>query len=253
MRQLITRTIRGFEVAIAHVLAFVGIFSLYADTLSAEQQDEVLIKAIPFVGIFVSILLAFICFIVVLAIMLNGKVPPRTYRPMEYLIIAGILLGVLGLFQGWKLFAYEYGFLLLLFSVLSLIVWSHVTPMPSREAQRLSPFRQNAWLIGLAAGALVWIGLAVYISVSIEPEEPYGIRPRVWEMIMDEVERQQMRDDNDTEYTTNRIPMAVFISLLPGGIVFFAVREAAQTVLTKQSDAPSAVHQPAEGAQASSS
>jgi len=32
------------------------------------------------------------------------------YRSVEAIIIAGILLGVIGLFQGWKLFAYEIGF-----------------------------------------------------------------------------------------------------------------------------------------------
>ena len=44
MRKSITRIIRGFEIAIAHVLAFVGIFSRYVDTLSDEHQQEVLIQ-----------------------------------------------------------------------------------------------------------------------------------------------------------------------------------------------------------------
>ncbi len=64
-----------------------------------------LIKAIPFVAIFVSIVLVFICLIVIVAVTLEGKVPLRSYRPIEYLLIAGILLGVVGLFQGWKMFA----------------------------------------------------------------------------------------------------------------------------------------------------
>ncbi len=252
MRPLITRTIRGFEIAIAHVLAFVGVFSLYADTLSAEKQDDVLITAIPFVGIFVSILLAYICFIVVLAIMLNGKVPPRTYRPVEYAIIVGILLGVVGLFQGWKLFAYEHGFMLLLLSVLSFIVWSHITPMSPGEAKTLPGFSRNAWVVGLIVGVLVWGTLAAYISVSIEPVEPYGVAPRIWEMMMDEDEQQQMRDDFDTEYTTNRIPVAVLISLLPGVLVFFIAREVAQAYLPGPASETLTVSQPAEGAQAPS-
>lgn len=225
MRRSIRRTITRFAIVIAVLLAFAGLFTLYAGTLSDERQEEVLIKAIPFVAVFVSILLVYICMIVILAIVLNGKTPPRTYRPIEYIIIAGILLGVLGLFQGWKLFAYENGFLLLLFSVLSFIVWSHVSPMPASEAKTLPDFTAQAKRIGAIAGVVVWVALSVYISGAIKPVEPYGVAARVWDMMMSEEEQQQMRDDFDTEYKTNRIPVAVLISMMPGAIVFFATRE----------------------------
>lgn len=239
MRRDITRTIIGFEIAIAHVMGLVGIFSLYADTLSEEGQEEVLVKAIPFVGVFVSILLAFICLIAVMAVILNRKVPPRTYSPIEYIIIAGILLGVVGLFQGWKLFVYENGFLLLLIAVLSLILWSHIIPMPAGEAKKLPDFSRFALLAGIVAGLVVWVALAVYISTAIEPQEPYGEAPRIWDMMMEEEERQQVREEFEDEYTYNRIPAAILISLLPAGIVFFAAREIAEATQRRAVHPPS--------------
>lgn len=225
MRRTIRRTITRFAIVIVILLGFAGLFTLYAGTLSDERQEEVLIKAIPFVAVFVSILLVYIGMIVILATVLNGKTPPRTYRPIEYIIIAGILLGVLGLFQGWKLFTYENGFVLLLFSVLSFIVWSHVTPMSAVEAKSLPGFTARAKLVGAIAGVVVWLALSVYISSAIKPVEPFGVADRVWDMMMSEEEQQQMRDDFDTEYTTNRIPVAILISMMPGAMVFFATRE----------------------------
>jgi hypothetical protein len=46
----------------------------------------------------------------------------------ERVIIGGIVLGVVCMFQPWVFVGYKYGFLLVLFSTLAFIVWSHVTP-----------------------------------------------------------------------------------------------------------------------------
>ncbi len=238
MRRNITRTIRGFAIAIAIVLAFGGVFSLYTGTLSDEQQEEVLIKAIPFVAVFVSILLTFIGLIAVMAVILNRRIPPRTYQPIEYLIIAGILLGVVGLFQGWKLFVYQNGFMLLLISVLSFILWSHIIPMPFGEAKKLPGFSQQARTVGIIAGVIVWAALSVYISIRIEPQEPYGEAQRIWDMMMEEEQREQIREDFADEYIFNRIPAAVLISLMPAGIAFFAAREIAETTRRRAAVSP---------------
>ena len=45
-------------------------------------------------------------------------------------IISGIVVGAVGMFQPWLFRAYTLGFLLLLFSTLAFIVWSHVRPAP---------------------------------------------------------------------------------------------------------------------------
>ncbi|MCG3211810.1 MAG: hypothetical protein FOGNACKC_05456 [Anaerolineae bacterium] len=100
------------------------------ESLTTEQQraTNVLLSAIPFVLIFASIIIFFISFIWLVATALNGQVPATGYRVVETVIIAGIVLGIFGMFQPWLFAGYKYGFLLLLFSTLSFILWSHVTP-----------------------------------------------------------------------------------------------------------------------------
>lgn len=228
MRQRLIRPAIRFGIAIGLILAFALAFKLITDeALSQEQRDEVLIRAIPFVAIFVSIILAYIYLIVALAITLNGKVPQRSYRPMEGLIIAGILLGVVALFQGWKMFVYEYGFLLLLGSAVAFIAWSHVLPMSARVSERLLPLPRRAHIIGLIAGGLVWAVLAGALIIDVKPQEPYEFRQQVWDLMMDDAEREAAREDANNEYLFNRIPVFVLLSLLPGALVYFGARELA--------------------------
>jgi hypothetical protein len=224
MRKRLTRILIRFEIAIVHVLAFSGLFSLYTDTLSEAKQQEVLIKAIPFVAIFVSIVLAFICLVVIIAVAFEGKVPLRSYRPIEYLLIAGIILGTVGLFQGWKLFVYEFGFLWVLFSLLLFMIWSHLTPMPLRQGRTLPPLSRTAHLIGVAAALLVWAAVTVYTVENNKPQEPYGLSKTLWAYKSDE-EKAQIKSEADSEYRNVKIPAFALMSLLPAALVYFGVRE----------------------------
>jgi hypothetical protein len=107
----------------------------FIQSRATEEQlnTNVLLSAIPFILIFASIILAFITLIILVAQLLNGRVSRRLYRIIETAIIAGIVLGILGMFQSWIFDFYRYGFFLLLFSTLAFIIWSHVTP---RSQQR---------------------------------------------------------------------------------------------------------------------
>ena len=87
-----------------------------------------LLQAAVFIAGFIAILTAFITFIVRLSRRLNGKVRPRLHGMIETAVIAGMGLGILGMFQPLTQALYEPGFLLLLASTLAFIVWSHVTP-----------------------------------------------------------------------------------------------------------------------------
>jgi lysylphosphatidylglycerol synthetase-like protein (DUF2156 family) len=225
MRRRLFKIISRFAIAIAIVLAFGGLFKLYTEAqLSAEQRNEVLIKAVPFVAVFVSIVLAFICLIVVVAVSFGGRVPARTYRPVEGIIIAGILLGVVGLFQWWKLFAYQYGFLLLLVSVLLFMVWSHFEPMPARAAKQLPPISRRAHLIGLVAAVIAFIVVAGVLIPASRPREPYGLGQTLWDFKTDE-EKAQIRDQAEDEFRMGKVPVLALVSLLPAGLVYFVVRE----------------------------
>ena len=52
----------------------------------------------------------------------------KTYNLVERVLIALILLGIVGMFQPIVIDLYRYGFLLLLFSTLGFIVFSHMSP-----------------------------------------------------------------------------------------------------------------------------
>lgn len=82
-----------------------------------------------FITVFLAILFAFIFFgVVFLTRLLGGRVPYRTYGVIEKIIMAGIVLGIIGMFQPWAHVGYRIGFHLLLISTLAFIVWSHIAP-----------------------------------------------------------------------------------------------------------------------------
>jgi hypothetical protein len=225
MRQRIIGIVRGFAIAIAILLAFAVAFDAYTGTLSEEMQGEVLILALPFVAVFVSIILAFACLIVVVSIAFDRAVPQRSYRPVEALIIGGILLGVVGLFQGWKLFAYEFGFLLVLVSTLLFMVWSHLAPKSPTASRRLPPLPQNAHVIGVALGIVVCLAVAVGVALSFRPTEPYGISRQIWNLMMDEEARAATAEAAESDYQNYEVPLIALVSLMPGAIVYFITRE----------------------------
>jgi hypothetical protein len=52
-------------------------------------------------------------------------------KRLEQLVVLGMVLGTIGMFQPWNLDLYQYGFALLALSTLGFIIVSHV---PAREA-----------------------------------------------------------------------------------------------------------------------
>jgi len=115
-------------IAVLLVLGFLA--GQYVNATMTEEQlaDNVFINAVPFVLIFVAIILTFIAVIYVVASMLDNNISPRAHRIIEQILIVGIVLGVVGMFQPWLFEGYKYGFVLLLISTLSFILWSHITP-----------------------------------------------------------------------------------------------------------------------------
>ncbi len=95
-------------------------------------------QAVLFISGFLIILGLFITLIRAVANRLSGKVPQSTFDTVERVIIGGIVLGVFGMFQPWLFIGYKYGFLVLLFSTLAFIVWSHVTPAAARYDEEVA-------------------------------------------------------------------------------------------------------------------
>ena len=92
--------------------------------------------AVFFVAGFVGVLGAFIALIAVVAARLGPALSPRAHSLVEQIIIGGILAGTALMFQPWTSAGLQWGFLLLLFSTLTFIVWSHVTPKRTAEPTR---------------------------------------------------------------------------------------------------------------------
>lgn len=125
----------GLFIAIVVTLILGLVASPVIKALTTEKQraTNVLLSAIPFILIFVAILLAFISLINMTASVLNNNISPRIYRAIEAILIAGIVLGIFGMFQPWLMVLYKVGFLVLLVSTLGFIWWSHIKPKGVRR------------------------------------------------------------------------------------------------------------------------
>ncbi len=110
-----------------------------AVTTEKQRATNVLLSAIPFVLIFTSIILFYMIIIWLAASTLRNQIPASIYQIIERIIIAGIVLGIFGMFQPWIFVAYKYGFLLLLFSTLAFILWSHITPKAAGQNNEKEP------------------------------------------------------------------------------------------------------------------
>jgi hypothetical protein len=92
-------------------------------------------QAAIFIAGFLVVLGLYITLIVMVARRLNERVPQARFDVVERMFIAGIIAGVIAMFQPWVLRAYTFGFLIVLFSTLGFILWSHVTPaLPEYES-----------------------------------------------------------------------------------------------------------------------
>ena len=110
------------------ILGFVAGQYINATMTQEQLADNVFINAVPFVLIFAAIILGFIAIIIVVASMLDNNIPARIHHIIEQILIVGIVLGVVGMFQPWLFEGYKYGFVLLLISTIFFILWSHITP-----------------------------------------------------------------------------------------------------------------------------
>ncbi len=200
------------------------IFPSVSEAVFSEQaRNAVLVQAIPFVGVFVAILLIFILLIFLVALRFNGKIPARTYQPMERVIILGIIAGVAFLFQPLHFVGYKYGFVLLLAALLSFILWSHVVPRSASEEG--ASFASTQHIAAIVVGFLIWAVLT-YSAVSVNsPREPYGLRQRIWDSYDDERKAAVAAEATST-FNNVELPFLIVMNLIPAAAAYFLVREA---------------------------
>jgi hypothetical protein len=109
----------------AGIILLLAVIALVAPLVLPAASAQV----VKFLAVFLAILMTFIFFGVYLAaVLFSGRVGKRTYAVIEGVVIAGIVLGALGMFQPWFQVFYALGFQVLLVSTLAFTVWSHVAP-----------------------------------------------------------------------------------------------------------------------------
>jgi hypothetical protein len=123
------------SVAAAPVVVAIVVAPVIDGMSAKDKTDNVLLTGVPFILIFVAIVLAFISFIAIVAARLNDRISPRAHAIGEALIIGGIVVGIIGTFQPWAIAGYQIGFHLLLLCMLAFNVWSHVIPRRERRGE----------------------------------------------------------------------------------------------------------------------
>jgi hypothetical protein len=115
--------------AVLLIILGVAVYFLIQATATPEQlAQNVLLSALPFILIFVAIILLFATLIIFASVRLSNNIAQRPHFVIEALAIAGIVLGILGIFQPWVFALYSVSFVVLLISTLFFILWSHVQP-----------------------------------------------------------------------------------------------------------------------------
>ncbi len=133
------RLLIGFFVSAATliVLGIIGQPLILQWTTPEARSDNALLGGIPFILIFVGIVVAYIGAITLLATLVNHKIPAPIYNPILNLLIAGIVLGIVGLFQPFLFVLYRIGFWVLLISLVGYMAWSHVVPKTIRRQEEV--------------------------------------------------------------------------------------------------------------------
>lgn len=202
--------------------------------LPINLRDDVIMLALPFVAYFAAILLLFILGINLISKRLHMSIPHRTHQAVEYTIIAGILAGIIALFQPWTIGPFRYGFSLLLFSTLAFILWSHVTPQSAQNDSGQSPYSQKAVRFGLIVAILIALFISSSLALNSRPREPYGVRQRQWNL-MPEEQKEAAIAKAQADYRKGYLPFFVVYGVLPGLLSFFLIREFATPKKTLKS------------------
>lgn len=124
------KTLLFILLGIAILLWVVGIAAIpVVEGLDAKTKtDNIILNGIPFILIFIGIIIAFIDFTILMATLWNNKISEDLHRPIERALIIGIIVGIVGLFQPIAFLLYTVSFIILFFSTLGFIFWSHIIP-----------------------------------------------------------------------------------------------------------------------------
>jgi hypothetical protein len=105
----------------------VAIFLVLKTVLPPLLEPETA-QWVSFFATLVAILSGYICFIAFVSRLLSGRISERVFGYLEKLLIAGILLGIAGMFQPWVPVFYPLGFIVLFAATWIFTLWGYVVP-----------------------------------------------------------------------------------------------------------------------------
>jgi mannose/fructose/N-acetylgalactosamine-specific phosphotransferase system component IIC len=112
--------------AVLIALSFIATPVLSSWVPDLQSSKNALLLALPFLMVFVPIILLFMALIVFVSKILHQRVPERAYKSIEYVFIVGIVAGIISMFQPWTFLLFKPGFFILFGSLLGFMIWSHV-------------------------------------------------------------------------------------------------------------------------------
>jgi hypothetical protein len=127
---MVRKTVKPLIVGAVLVAVFLVLKTVLPLWLEPEAGQSV-----SFFATLIAILSGYICFISFMSRLLSGRVPERLYGILEKLLIAGILLGIAGMFQPWVPVFYPAGFLLLFFATWVFTLWGYVIPKSAHSSE----------------------------------------------------------------------------------------------------------------------
>jgi hypothetical protein len=123
-------TVKPLIVGVALIAVFMVLNRVLPGLLSPEAGQAAL-----FFTLLASILTGYISFVAFMSRLLGGRVPDRLHTLLERLFIAGILLGIAGMFQPWVPPLYPLGFVLLFSATWVFTLWGYVLPKSARSSE----------------------------------------------------------------------------------------------------------------------
>lgn len=119
----VRETIKPLIVGAILVAVFLVVKTVLPPLLEPETAQWV-----SFFATLVAILSGYICFIAFVSRLLSGRISERVFGYLEKLLIAGILLGIAGMFQPWVSVFYPLGFIVLFAATWIFTLWGYVVP-----------------------------------------------------------------------------------------------------------------------------
>ena len=116
-------TVKPLIIGVILVVIFIALSKIIPPLVTSETG-----QGVSFFATLIAILSGFICFIAFMSRLLSGRISERLFGILEKLLIAGILLGIAGMFQPWVSALYPAGFIVLFAATWIFTLWGYVTP-----------------------------------------------------------------------------------------------------------------------------